>query len=554
MHPPKQPITYVIYARKSSESDEKQVQSIDDQIRVLQDLARDLNLTVVATFSEARSAKEPHNRAVFEEMLSALTTGKADGILTWKIDRLSRNPIDSATIQWLLQQETIKSIQTIGREYLPEDNAVIFSIESSMANQYIRDLSRNVKRGLQSKVEKGISPGRAPLGYRNTITKPRGENYIIKDRKRFKIIRKAWDLMLTGNYTGTMILDILNNEYGLRTPKTKRSGGKPLARSALYRLFADPFYTGQFRYNGLLYQGIHDAMITIEEFDRVQVLLGRKSAVKQQQHHYAYVGLLQCGECGGPVSATHKEKVLKCTGKPKAYTLYYCIPARKHGTCSQRHYTNANLLDAQIAKEIQSYTILPEFRDWALAISKERDSKKEKEAEEIRATQESALADAKQQVDKLTDMYLKDLLSEEEYKERKNALTQDIASLEQMMQQAETTYQQLHQTAEKRLNFAADAYELFQDGDDTIKKSIFSDMRLNSTLKGKKLTVHAPFWLTAIKEQYPPLKQEMQALELRFGRGTKRYLKAREALIPKVRGLMDDIGTGVKDFSQKQEG
>lgn len=198
----KQHIKYVIYARKSSESDERQVQSINDQVRVMKDLARDLDLTVVETISEARSAKEPHARSVFEELVQKIQAGDADGILTWKIDRLSRNPIDSATLQWLLQQEQIKSIQTVGREYLPEDNALIFSIESSMANQYIRDLSKNVKRGLKSKLDKGVCPKLAPLGYINTRSEMRGENYITKDPERFHIIRKAWDLLLTGNHSG----------------------------------------------------------------------------------------------------------------------------------------------------------------------------------------------------------------------------------------------------------------------------------------------------------------------------------------------------------------
>ena len=331
-------IKYFIYTRKSSESDEKQVQSIDDQMRVMKDLARDLDLNVVGIYSEARSAKEPHARPVFEELTAAIKAGKADGILTWKIDRLSRNPIDSATVQWLLQNGQIKSIQTVGREYLPDDNAVIFSIESSMANQYIRDLSKNVKRGLKYKLEKGIAPKLAPIGYLNTKTEARGENYIIEDPERFKIIRKAWDLMLSGNYTGPTILDKLNNDYGLRTRKTRRTGGKPLSRSGLYRMFSDPFYAGQFIYNGVLYHGKHKAMVTREEFDRVQDILGRPGKPRQNRHTYIYTGFLRCGECDGLISATHKEKMLKCTGERKSYTLYYCIPARK-GTqpCSQSY-------------------------------------------------------------------------------------------------------------------------------------------------------------------------------------------------------------------------
>src|SRR3989338_7691699 len=94
-------IRYFIYARKSSESEEKQVQSIDDQVLIMDGIGRSYGLNVVDTITESKSAKEPHGRPEFEKMIERIKAGEAQGILTWKIDRLSRNPIDSACIQWL---------------------------------------------------------------------------------------------------------------------------------------------------------------------------------------------------------------------------------------------------------------------------------------------------------------------------------------------------------------------------------------------------------------------------------------------------------------------
>ena len=151
-----------------------------------------------------------------------------------------------------------------------------------------------------------MHPSSPPIGYLNTKTEARGENYIVEDPERFKIIRKAWDLMLSGNYTGPVILDKLNNEYGLRTRKTRRTGGKPLSRSGLYRMFADPFYAGQFLYNGVLYHGKHKPMVTREEFDRLQELLGRPGKPQQNRHTYVYGGLERTGsrnlEAAWPIS------------------------------------------------------------------------------------------------------------------------------------------------------------------------------------------------------------------------------------------------------------
>ena len=147
-------IKYFIYARKSSESEDKQVQSIDDQVEELQKLAKNSNLTIVNIFSEAKSAKAP-NRPIFNEMLERIRNGEANGILCWKLNRLARNPIDGGTISWMLQEGTVQHIQTYGRGYSPSDNVIMMSVEFGMANQFIRDLRVDTKRGLKSKAERG---------------------------------------------------------------------------------------------------------------------------------------------------------------------------------------------------------------------------------------------------------------------------------------------------------------------------------------------------------------------------------------------------------------
>jgi len=76
---------------------------------------------------------------------------KTDGvsIVCWKLDRLSRNPVDSGTIQYALQTGKITSIITSDRIYQKEDAGLMFSVETGMGNQFIIDLSKNTKRGMQ---------------------------------------------------------------------------------------------------------------------------------------------------------------------------------------------------------------------------------------------------------------------------------------------------------------------------------------------------------------------------------------------------------------------
>ena len=149
---------YFLYARKSTDVEDKQVLSIEAQLSELRALARREGLEVVQEFVEKRSAQQP-NRPVFNNMMARIQGGEAQGIVCWKIDRLARNPVDGGQIQWLLQNGTIAHIQTHDRAYYPTDNVLMMSMEFGMANQFIPDLSANTARGLRAKARQGHFPG-----------------------------------------------------------------------------------------------------------------------------------------------------------------------------------------------------------------------------------------------------------------------------------------------------------------------------------------------------------------------------------------------------------
>ncbi len=494
--------TYFSYARKSSDAEDKQIASIEDQEEEIARLARREGLRVHKdTFSEARTAKAP-GRRVFNEMLDRIERGETGRILCWKLDRLARNFIDGGKIIDMLQRGVIKEIRTHDRVYLPTDNVLMMAVEFGMANQYIRDLSVNVKRGLKSKLKKGWMPTTAPLGYLNTKTEARGENYIIKDPDRFPLIRKAWDLLLTGAYIPDQILDKLNNQWGFRTRPWKRRGGKPMSRSTIYHIFTDPFYAGLFQYSGQLYEGKHPPMITLQEFDYVQVLLGRKGRPRPKRHHYAYTGAFTCGECGGSVSATFKEKILKSTNERKHYTLYYCVNARKHkGACSQRHYTNVHVIEKQIAQEIEKFTILPEFKQWMLDILKREDDEEVEKRTKIYETQLRALGDAQRQLDNLRGLRLRDLIDDEEYIQDRKRLKEDVLKLRQRVKETEGRTDQWQEQTDRAFDFACHAREAFEKGDLQTKKAILAAIGLNCTLKDKNIALQSPSWLVPIQKR-----------------------------------------------------
>jgi len=311
---------YFIYCRKSSEAEDRQILSIESQTRELEQVASKLNLPVSEILTESRSAKDP-GRPVFNQMMQRIYRGEAAGIICWKLDRLARNPVDGGSIIWAIKQKGVK-VLTPAQSYAREDdNIILMYIEFGMAQKYVDDLSRNVKNGLKTKIKNGWFPGVAPAGYLNHTDKVTGENTLIKDPERFPLIRRMWDLMLTGLYTPPRILEIANTEWGFRTRPTRKMGGKPLARSAIYQTFTKPFYYGRFEYpskSGQWYQGKHEPMVTQEEYDRVQTLLGRKGNPRPQRHFdFPFTGLIRCGECDRMVTAEEKHQLMCGTCKFK---------------------------------------------------------------------------------------------------------------------------------------------------------------------------------------------------------------------------------------------
>ena len=298
--------TYFMYCRKSSEAEDRQILSIDSQVSELKRYAARRGLKVTAILTEAKSAKAPGARPVFNSMMERLYKGEVDGILCWKLDRLARNPVDGGSIIWAMKQHGVTVVTPFQMYGQSEDNVVWMYLEFGMAQKYVDDLSRNVKRGLRSKAEMGWFPSLPPLGYVNRQGAD-GRKVIEKDSERFEAIRKCWDLMLTGNHTPAEIRSIATTVFGLKTTHG------PIGRTTLYNLLSNPFYHGSYEYpkgSGTWHIGRHIPMVTKEEFDAVQRLLSRSKQMPQSRHVFAFTGLIRCGGCGGAVTAEEKHQVI----------------------------------------------------------------------------------------------------------------------------------------------------------------------------------------------------------------------------------------------------
>lgn len=519
---------YFIYCRKSSEAEDRQILSIESQITELKRLAESRGISIAGVLTEARSAKAP-GRPVFNDLIQRVYRGEAKGIICWKLDRLARNPIDGGSVIWAIKQHGLQIITPTQSFSQDEDNSILMYIEFGMAQKYIDDLSRNVKRGLKTKVEKGWYPGVAPVGYLNNKFKECGEKDLRKDPERFSLIRQMWDLMLTGNYSPPQILRTANDQWGFRTRQTKKMGGKPLVHSAIYRLFGDRFYYGWFEYprkSGNWYKGNHDPMITEEEFNRVQVLLGRNGTARPSTHPtFPFTGLIRCGECGAAVTAEEKhqlrceicrhkfsyrnaEKCPKCDTRVERmenpairhYTYYHCTK-RKEPSCTQGSI-EAKSLEIQIEDFLSRIQISERFKNWAIKYLHELHKQESIARTEIDKSQKTAYHACEKRLDNLIRLKTSpdnadgSLLSDAEYGKQRFELLKRKSQLDELSRSSSRESEICLSLAEKTFEFACAARSRFVSGDAKTKKQILSAVGSNLTLKGKKLFIEAtkPFY------------------------------------------------------------
>lgn len=498
---------YGIYARKSSESEDRQIQSIDDQIKELKRLYPDCKITKI--YKESKSAKAPHSRPILQQMIKDIDDAKINGILCWKLDRLGRNLVDTSDIQWRLQQGIIKKIQTYDKAYLPEDNILLFAIEAGIATDFIRTLSTNTKRGLKSKAEKGWCPYRAPAGYINDKL----ENTIIKDPERFDLIKRMLDLIATSSNSPLQTLKILNNEWGYLSRKTKRAGGNPMGQSEFYRILNNPFYYGYFKYNGELYKGNHEPMISLEQFERVQKILGNKLKPRNHKKEFSFTGLVICGHCGCQITAEEKTKFIKSEGVYRSYTYYRCTRRKQDVECNEPSIT-LNDFENQIKEELQKFNIHPNFRDWSKKALKFMHENEIKDRQTQRQMLENKYSSKQKELDSLTEMRIRELINDDEFLQNKKEIKNELEKIRPRLEQNNHRGEEWIEKIEQAINFAVNAPEAFNKGGVKERRDILATIGQNFTLKEGKLTIEPIEWLIPLYENQKAINKHFSTLEL----------------------------------------
>lgn len=343
-------LKYCLYARKSTESDERQAMSIGSQIKEMTALAEREGLLIAAVKQESFSAKSSGFRPVFNEMLHGIQNGEFNAILTWAPDRLARNAGDLGSLVDMMDRDKLQHIRTFGQTFSNTPNEkFLLMILGSQAKLENDNRSINVKRGIRAKCEMGWRPGAAPIGYINRSYA--GVKEIVLDEERAPVIKEMFERSGLLGQSGRTIKDWLDSS-GFKT-----KAGAQLSLSQIYRILTNPFYYGYFKYpqDGPLYKGLHQPIITKELYDNVRARIDdivpeNKAAWGSKKFPFKH--LFYCGSCGSRLTVEEHFKPLK-DGTKRRHVYYRCTKSTKDPDCKEPSI-KANDITEQILQMVDA--------------------------------------------------------------------------------------------------------------------------------------------------------------------------------------------------------
>lgn len=344
-------IRYCLYARKSSEEDERQALSIDSQIKEMLAVAKRENLEIVEIRRESHSAKASGARPVFKQLLEDIRRGGFTGILTWAPDRLSRNAGDLGTVVDLMDQGFLIDIRTHGQRFTNNPNEkFLLMILCSQAKLENDNRGLNVKRGQKTRVEMGYRPCLVPLGYLLEKQSGLARGKVVIDPIRGPIIKQMFEHVAHHGASGRVLQQWLR-EINFTTRK-----GKRITLSMIYRMLRQHYYRGEFEYpqgSGNFYKGDYEPLVSQELFDEVQKLLsmGPKREWGSKLDNFHFTRMFICGGCGSGITAEEKQKPLK-DGTIRKYIYYRCTHSRNL-RCKEPSIREEDLID-QLAEIIDT--------------------------------------------------------------------------------------------------------------------------------------------------------------------------------------------------------
>lgn len=365
---------YVIYLRKSTDDESKQVRSLPDQRIECLELARHLNVTVrdQDIFEESASAKTSGNRPIFDDMVLGFKSGKYHGLLAWSPDRLSRNMKEAGEIIEMIDLEEIQDLHFKTYQFENSPNGkMLLGILFATSKQYSDKLSVDVKRGSDGNIKEGKYNGVVKKGYFVDAS----TGYFIPDGYNWDLLREAVNMRLYQGKTNIEVAEFLNDSHlSVRKDQDSEYKVAKMNKARVGELFEDPFYFGLYQYGDKVTNLIEMTgflpLITPDEYiqlnKKVASTFSTKYAGQSVQNKKLEYGLLRgkviCDYCEEPMQFQH-QLIKRGKNEGKYVISFYC---RNSENCIRHNEVEAiNLFGHKLNKSIRAKYVMAHV-EWTL--------------------------------------------------------------------------------------------------------------------------------------------------------------------------------------------
>lgn len=339
----------VLYVRVSSMEQKQLGFSPEAQLKLLRDYVTQKGFVVPQAhiFEDVETAKQT-GRKQFGRMVDLLRdSSSCRTILVEKTDRLYRNLKDYVILDELdVEIHFVKEGVVLTKDSRSSEK-FIHGIKVLMAKNYVDNLGEEARKGMLEKAEQGMWPSVAPVGYVN-VEGPDRKRSIVPDPAKAPLIQNVFEWYATGRHSMKQIVKMAR-EAGFTLKR-----GKPVRLANVHWILHNLVYTGSFVWDGRIYKGTYQPLISRELWDRVQGVSDQRDSAKTKRgkHDFAFAGLITCGHCGCALVGELKKR---------KYVYYHCTGYR--GKCPEK-YAREELLEEKLSEILGRLTFDDDVMSW----------------------------------------------------------------------------------------------------------------------------------------------------------------------------------------------
>ena len=419
--------------------------------------------------ASAKSADRPQLQAMLEYVKE--NADRVDYVIVHKVDRLARNRDDDSDIMRVLRECGVQLVSASESIDNTPSGMLLHGIMSSIAEFYSQNLATEVKKGMGEKVKGGGTVGRAPIGYinvRRVDEQGREERTVELDPERAPLIKQIFEEYSTGEWSLNGLAEYMNS-LGLCTRATPKIPSKPVTKSTIEKILKNPYYAGVIRYNGVEYDGVHDALVDLDTFNNVQAIIeSHHNGERTREHPHFLKGLLYCKSCGSKMIVTYAK-----SKSGNIYPYYICAGRHRTKSAAQKCTLRAILIEEvenQIEQIFKGITIKPSER---MLLESEIQHHIDKEEKVFKLELDSLKKEKdklERRQEKLLEAHFNDAIPLSLMKREQQAISKQLAAVEHEIKIRSTTFEDIKANLSLAFELIEDCGRTYSAANDNIKR------------------------------------------------------------------------------------